>query len=54
MSRRAINPLYIKLESAWYRLCDKLYNKENYWSQYDYDVMRNAEVLPVLGSNYHV
>ena len=48
MSRRAINPLYIKLESAWSRLCDKLYNKENYWSRYDYAVMRNAEVLVLL------
>ena len=44
MSRCPINPLYIKLESAWYRLC----NKSNYWSRYDYDVMRNAEVLVLL------
>ena len=44
MSRCPINSLYIKLESAWYRLC----NKENYWSRYDYDVMRNAEVLVLL------
>lgn len=48
MSRRSINPLYIKLESAWDQLCYKLYNKENYWSRYDYAVMRNAEVLVLL------
>lgn len=46
MSRHSINPLYIKLESAWVRLCSKLYNKENY--RYRYDVMRNAEVLVLL------
>jgi len=43
MSRRDINPLYVKLENEWSTLCDKLYDKENYGSRYD--VMKNATVL---------
>lgn len=43
MIRYAINPLYRRLECAWFKLCDKLDNKKNY--VYRYDVMITAEVL---------
>lgn len=40
MIRHAINPLYIKLESAWFTLCRKLKIPS-----YRYDVMYNTMVL---------